>query len=928
MVSLKLWYKKIKYVKKKKIILIIFFVSIPLIVFNSIIMTTLNTYFEAFEEFTYQNYISDLSIKLQNHDFKEMYEKIEDSLEGYPLKGITSQFSKGMTMNASFYDIDSNLTLFLQNYSLYFINWHFSSNVIKKHYLEELIEIELGQFPRGNNELLLPIAFKTSHDISINSTIKFQLNPHSNINVSVSGFYSGVELYRFSPNSAFIFGMENISSNLLFQALLNISSYTDYFIYLDHKFMDIFNTNNYILRLENAEYKLRRGLLHYLSSPEDVSSSASLYRQSAEFSEFINQVASDILLIIIPILMVIFFYNLFLGNLILSEEKPYWDRIKLYLSLRNFKLQVFVEIFLNSIFSYLFANFIGLILFFLLLSTFLGSFAFTDIYLPESYWILTFTFFFFYIIILYLTILKLYSKNQISTLRKKRWDHWKKGKRVPKKILISLIIIVFFPAIDKLVYIIAIYYNNPLLTSIKYLLNSSSDFIKSFYSTIFLITFLSIFSLTLIKLSQYIINKRFISKKLGFRKYPGTKNFIHYKSRNIILILLIISVAFGYINYNHFMNINKSSRSEYMIYTEFGSDYKVYEPYYFNKTIELSAFVNESFYCEIKSLPGQVSHPFVLEKYMVFITLSPDKYYSVLNSISLNSFDLTLINAIKSLKNNEILIPSFFKIKYGWKIGDMLKIQPKNTSSSSYYGEYLEDYEKQFEIKGFFNNFPGLDRDDYISGLPFFENGVLMITAPEFNYTEQFKPIPILHSYLIKDFPNCELILESLTHNYSYIYSRSLNTELTRLKTSYQQFSNKYISILYSSFIFSFILVTFFLSYQFLNENSNVWDLFQLFGIKLNSIKRFVRKILLIIFILAFILSFVGSLCGILIFYLDNFRFIADYYIYPIQIHFDPINIIFNLIFLIMIVLNIELILSRFKIYELRFSNLKKYFLE
>ena len=132
--KLKFWYKKFKYNRKRKV-LFLSFIILPLILSYSIVLIFINTYFLSFEEFTYQNYTSDISVHSKYDNFQQVHKEVVNSLNDNTYKGTFIRAIFPLNINFSTNISNFNKILYL-NQSIKFMGLNFSSEIFKSYYLD------------------------------------------------------------------------------------------------------------------------------------------------------------------------------------------------------------------------------------------------------------------------------------------------------------------------------------------------------------------------------------------------------------------------------------------------------------------------------------------------------------------------------------------------------------------------------------------------------------------------------------------------------------------------------------------------------------------------------------------------------------------------------------------------------------------------
>lgn len=922
MVNLKLWFKKLQFNKKKSIFLFIFLI-LPLVLFSCIILNFLNGYYDSFEEYSYQNIGSDLSFYSDNDNFQEIYNTLENSLNDYPYIGFMSYTPFYLELNLTIYNLFSPIPLSFINHSLSFKILNFSSDRIKNLYIDKEIPLISGRLPKNGNEIIVPDRFKIIYNFSLNSVLNFQFHDEVNLNTTIVGFYEGNENIRRAPKASFIFLMGDLE-NQVFQKFKEHGSSVRYRIYLDHKHMDIFNIYSFTQQLSQIETILQNDLSNYLLY-DDVFSSSSMY-QSFEFNQYILDVMLNLFSLIVPILLIILLFLTISSNYISNIEKDYWHKITVYSSRKSVKLQIFLELFLNNFIAYLITVPVGIGLYVFSLQLTNLKFSGLEIYLPFSYFSITF----FFSIICSLLIFIFLVKKYVRTLSSKNGSSKRSFVKFSKKywkIILILIILAFLPIFSKILYFGLISFYNPLLVSFSMILDLFVFVISLFYSTILILLIVLLTSGLIIKFVQYLIKNQPFTR-IKNQKFEFIKKFFQYKNKSILILITILGLFLGFINFYHFKNHNQYLQNQFEIYLDYGSDFKIYDYYSYNGSFNPSDYADDSNFCQIKSIPGKINNNTIFDDNIALLTFNPDKYLSVLNEKTSATIDLALISNIKNLKVNEILVPVYLQFRYNLQVGDYLAIQPKNTTTIYYEYEYefVENYTLYMRIKGFINNLPGMDQDPNFFASGYSSWKMVIITNSNFNYSSVFSDLPIKRTYLVKDFNNSLNVLKAIKVHHLGVDYTDLQDELKNYDKSYLSVSNNSLLVLYTLFIIVFLSMTFLFIYNFISENSDFWDIFQLFGLNERSIKSFILIGLSGIVTISFFIGLVGGfLSGVLSFLVDNLNFKNFYYLYPIQIQFDPLGLIFNLLYILISLFIIWIISKKIIKFPFKYENLRKY---
>ncbi|MEJ2251504.1 MAG: hypothetical protein P8Y97_17845, partial [Candidatus Lokiarchaeota archaeon] len=839
MISLKIWFKKLRYNKKKSVILFIILI-LPLILFSGIILNFLNGYFASFEEYTYQNVGSDLSFTTINNDVQGIYRELDKCLNNYPHIGYVSQlpYIPETNMNLTVYNISSFYFSTYINQSIDIRGFNFSNSRIRSFYITRYIPISSGRLPKKGNEIIVPESFKSTYNISLNSVLNFHYLNKIDENVTIVGFYNGNPDVRWAPKTSFIFLINTY--NYQFIQKFKINAYSIYYdIYLNHKYMDVFNINSFIQELSQIKTILHSDLSSYLSHYVDISSKSSDYTDN-EFTQYMNGVYIDPFSILTPILLITFMFLTISINYISTIDGPIWEKMRYYSSKKGIMMQIFLETMLNNIIASLIVIPSGIGLY-ILANLFTGfSVSEFGIYIPLSYYILTSSFSIFCALLIFFALNVNFRKRNLekvdsnvsssSFLRK----HW--------KIALILIILISPPILNTILYFTIFNSYNMFSAYFGWFV----WLISLIYSTILVLGIIVLCSNWIIKLIQYIVKKHPFSKIKNVR-FRLLRKFIHYKHKSILVVIIILGLQLAFINFYQIKNYNQYQFDRSKIYLNYGSDYKLYDyGYHHNSSIDPLNYMDEKDYCQINSISGAIfDGPLLLSgDLFTLFQFNFDKYREVLTTQSQSALDSNMKSMINSLGSHETLVPIYLKYRYNLQIGDTFEIRPINTSSvvpGNYNYDYVKNYTLSMKIMGFITNIPGIDQDGYLFSVPpFSHNKLAIIVSPKFNFSSEFPKLPIQYTYLVKNFNNSLNVLKSIAYEHPGIFYVALQDGLKTFNNSYQTISSNFTLLMYIIFIISFVFITLLFIYNFINENSKNWNLFQLFGFREKDIKKFI----------------------------------------------------------------------------------------
>lgn len=914
MVSLKLWVKKLKFYKKKNILFFLLMI-LPLMLFSSITLIFFNGYFESFEEYYHQNTSSDITVYTKYDNFQAIHTSLEEDLVNYPYKGFVARSVFSIDINISIFNPNSQI-ISINNHSTWYSGMNFSGKIFKNSFINKNFPLTSGRLPKKNNETIVPFEYKKIYNFSSNAIVNFQYYEEINFNVTVVGFYDSSLGYRHTPSNKFIFFIDDLN-NQIFQKFKADNYPINYDIFLDHKEMDCFNINSFVSKMIQTENIIR--IIFSNSTGYNDISSSSMILQGPEFNQYIIQIFLDLVTIAAPVILIVIIFSVMLSANLCRIEEDYWNKANFFLSHKRIKKQIFLELLLNNTLSFIIAIPLGIGLVILVKCIFFDISEF-ELYLPFSFFILSLLFFIWYFLLIYYKTVKTYN----TKVKMNKYESPASNllfKKKSKNIIILLSICAILPILTMIVYFAFINYYNPILTTTSVILNLFSNFISIFYSIILILLIITVIPGIIIKYIR-------LFSKIPLTKLKNTKSslcnkFFNFRYLSTLIFVGMLSLEIGFLNFYHFKNVNQINQEEFEIYLKYGSDFKIVEHYTNENLLNLSVFIADNSYCQIEGIPGKIQNSEILWQEIALLNFNPNRYYSVLSQKSQSVINKDFISQINALEINEILVPTYLKIRYNLKIGDVLSIQPQN--ASIYGGEFVDILEKSMHIKGFFDFLPGLDQDLAFFNTLYTEKGMIMITSPSFNYTSEFKELPTSGINLIRDIDDNYSILKSIIYNNTAIKFTSKKGELDLLNKSYPVIISNSITLMYSIFIIIFLIMSFLYIFNFIIENQEFWNLFQLFNLSEKFIKRFIFWGLMGIFTVSFIIGSVGILSSILVFSSQNFIFKYNYYIYPIQFIFDITGLVFNLLYISITVFLIWLIPIKIMNFKLNYKKLRKY---
>lgn len=910
-----LWYKKLKFNKKKKFISL-FFTILPLVLSFSVVLNFFNTYYASFEEYNFQNTTSDIRVFTQYDNFQQIHNDIETMLNNRLHKGTFIKAPLPLSLNFTIYGSDSKENSFI-NKSIYLKGYNFSSNTFKDHYFSEFLSITSGKLPKNVSEVIVPVVYKDVYNLSLNTLINFQYKKEINSNLTVVGFYQKQGLSLISSNNGFIFLINDLN-NQIFQVFKNIGFDIRYYFFLNHRLMDVFNTHSFTLEISNIKQSVEF-IFSNLTPEYMISSSISIF-QSVEFIVYINLIILDLFTILIPIFFFMIIFLVIFSNYFSRVETKIWNKIRYFLPKKKIKKNLIFDLIIDNFISYSIAlpTAVGLNLFLSMFSN--NKLIRLDIFIPTSY--ITFTIIILVVncLVMYLFIskrLNMYIKNVIKT------SHLSKPNRLnkPKKIIFILGIFVSLPIISIIFYFMQIWFNNPIQIIFTSILYGTSLFIYLIYSILVILIIVLLIPGLIIKIIQYI--SRIPFRKLKDYRYKLLAKFFDFKSITILIFITFLSLEMGFINYYHFRSVNKIDQEKLEIHLSVGSDIKISEPYSVNGTTDISDYIGHNQFCPINIIPGKIENNLIIEQNCVLLNFNSTNYNSVLNDKSRSSVSSEFITLVENLGINESLVPLYLKLRYDLKIGDSLIIHPQN--ASQYDGEIIKAYEKQIIIKEFFNFLPGLDCDASYYSTAYSENNLIIITSSHFNYSREFPNLPISQTFLVKNINNSINKIEFMVNNNTELRFRFLETELDKFNSSYSKISNNSIATIFWLFTIVFVLMSFLIIYNFIFENIDFWYLFQLFNLNKKDGKKFISWGLVGIFLISFFIGLAGFFSGIIISIFENMTLKNNYYFYPIELNFDQMGFCFNLIYIGISIVIIWFITNKLINLNLDYEKLRKY---
>lgn len=927
----KIWFKKTKYFGRKNILAFLYII-LPLLIFNGIILGFFNQYYYSFEEYSYREVGPDIIASSRNEDFQEINHSLEKNL------GDTYE---GMLRVRLFFLDSLNLSLvnptdgnvkssFNEIYSR-FKSIKFSSPLFRNEYINKFTEKFEGAFPTSDQEIITSFRYKETFNLSVGSILRFTYNSTISFNVSVSGFFGGKDQYKLGPDNSLYFINYGLNEKLLkiHRENYDLDFYNQYYIYLNHYKMDVFNINSFIATLERKG-NLVEDIFKEHTKNFDVNSLASNYL-SSEFEVFMNKALKDFYVLVAPIVIIGLIFTILLSRYINEREKNYWIRIKVYLSEKQLLKQTFLDLLLNGVVSYFIALPLSIGLYKIVNNaSFFQSYV---LYIPVSFYITTIIFVGFFLIISYYYLRKFILMLLNGSDNEKKGDQEKI--KIPMKYLLILLVLILSPLLQIFMNYFAVIFYNPLIAIFNSILYLIKDFATLFYSSLLIVFFIVSFVRFFPRILHYFSKISFRKNFAANFKLNSLKNFFKTNNKYVLFLTVILSLELGFINYYIFTNINRTHQEEVQIYLKYGADHVIYEDFSYNNiTLNLSIFIEEDNFCTLKSLKGKVTNQSVMEPNFALLSFDPERYYNVLNNHSQRLFPEKKISVIKNLKEEEILIPYYYHLRYGIEIGDQLETIPHNHSREP--PEFSNQYHTNLRVKGFFNFLPGFDqsRRPFNSVYsPWFEDkGFIGIASPSLNFSSAFPDIPTQPIHLVKESQGEDKIQQMLfkleTENRTLANSfliESLEEELVGFQGSYSKISIQIYIVIFSIFILIFFLISIVFIYNYVSVYKGTWNLLQLFGMPKFDVRRFISKSLIGIYFLSFLFGFLGILSGSFILFCENLGFKYQYYCYPIELIMDPLGLLLNFIFLVGSFIVILIYIFMISDFKLEYNYIRKY---
>ncbi len=908
---------------------------LPLILLSGVSVSFFNLYFESFENYHDQNIGSDVRIWIYSNqtNYYSLNSSLHDELKGTPYKGFVAQTSLNIEdrkVNLTVSNPNFNITKYY-NYSITLNGLNFSGRDIKNFFLNKSINLVSGNFPKNENETFVPIIIQQAFNLTLNSTINFYSQNATDFNATVVGFYESKvprdHKYYLYKDFVFIFNDGQVNRKFPNFTL------TDYQIYLDHKQMDVFNSNAFITEISEIESKIREIFSNNDSQVDIFSSKSQFYVGNFEYFEYLSQVYSNFFYLVGPIFVLLLIFSYLFSKYNARAERDTSHKIMVFKSPKYIKIQLFFDLLLNNLLSYLISIPFGIFLYFTIGTIFnQPSASNLEIFLPLPFLLFTLFFNLIYIFITYFfSSREIPAELDLTTKKHSDVETPLSSKIIKKIAIIVLIVISLLPIFVIILYYTEVFFYNPIINGIYYFLKGNFEFFQPFYIIIIIAAVLVLLPGIILRFLSLI--NRLAFWKLKSEKVKLLKSFFLHQKKSIIVFIAIISLGIGFINFYQIDRINRFKQQELEVYLKVGSDFKLYEPYlYGNYTeVNMTRYFDDSQYCTIQSVVLQtVNHSIIYPELFAAITMNPYKYHSTLNNSSKSVLDETFVFRIEDLNPDEILVPTYLQIRYNLKENDTLVFQPQNTTAfrNSSGVEFLNEYYHNFKIKGFFNFFPGFDQDLVLFNTVYwYSDGAPLITSPQFNYTLVFPETEVRRISLIKDKQDTKGVVENLRKEVNGI-STSLSEELRSNSMSYITTMNNTISTVFGIFVVIFLFMNVLFIARFVRENDQTWNLLQLWGIPETRVKRMIFWSLVGIFLISFLLGLLGVLGAFLILVANNMEFTSHLYLYPIQFHFDPTGILFNLFYLLGSIIMAWLFTTMVINVRLNYLKIKNYYIE
>ncbi|MHA1328237.1 MAG: hypothetical protein ACTSRH_13110 [Promethearchaeota archaeon] len=136
--------------------------SFPLLLSNSMLLSFIDTYYLSFEQFSYQNSSSDITIYFDSNNYTKIQNEIKEIIPSDKLNGFILQFN---SLNST-----------IQNQSISFKILNFSTNQFKNNIYSNCFNIIEGRSPGNNSEILVPFSYKNEFNLSLNTMVQVQFS--------------------------------------------------------------------------------------------------------------------------------------------------------------------------------------------------------------------------------------------------------------------------------------------------------------------------------------------------------------------------------------------------------------------------------------------------------------------------------------------------------------------------------------------------------------------------------------------------------------------------------------------------------------------------------------------------------------------------------------------------------------------------------
>ncbi len=450
----------------------------------------------------------------------------------------------------------------------------------------------------------------------------------------------------------------------------------EYRIYLDYSQIDIFNREAIFEEISKLEMYVNQAFRKSVYSSFTIySNKDNLNLGTYEFNHFYTQIFNELYYLNIPVIIIIGFFSFLFSNYLSNLEIDLWRKVEVFKSPFYIKRQLLLELLFYNICTFLIAIPFGVGLYIM----------FRSLFTQESiiYGILPTTIFYFLIIaflfnIIYFLILSLFTlrtvPSGVTIESTEKHDLKRTFKHLRKFGIIIFVLLLFLSFLSLIFKLISRFYNNYFLLVIEYFITEYSNSFQYLYVYFLLGLVLLIGSQLIIKfISKLSIIPLYRYRNLTVEKVLSLRKFLTTSRKNILISVCIIGLGLGFINFYYFNRYNISQQEELEIYLDVGSDYKLYEMnlWYDTPSINYSYYFKNEQYSLINYISGKLkNYSISYPEYYMILTIDPMSYYDCLNNRSKPYIDPSFLSLLEYLDTDEILLPSYFQIRYGVKIGD------------------------------------------------------------------------------------------------------------------------------------------------------------------------------------------------------------------------------------------------------------------